>query len=215
MKIYTDKISALAHESSYPAHAGALRRGQVVVLSGNTVQPAQAEQTNAILGICLENLGTGHPAGAHVRVADSPSTVYICDAPQITASSGSTTTVGATALAAFADDAFNGGVLKFISAGASSTNTASPGDLFSISDYSATNKTFTFEETLSGAVKSGDKFQVFPPIGSSLGALNTSIDGIVLTTATSNFALRVVGWDTQAGKLLLMANTHIFGNKNV
>lgn len=214
MNIYTDKISALTHESSYAADSGALRRGQIVVLSKNTVRPAQAQQTDAILGVCLENLESGHPTGAHVRVADSPSTVYACDAPQITATSGSTSTVGATALASFADDAFNGGVLKFIHPGASSTNSALPGDVFPITDYSGTDKTFTFEGTLSGAVAAGDTYQVFPPIGSSLGALDTSRDAIVLTTATNNFVLRVVGWETQAGKLLLMANTHIFGSKN-
>ena len=215
MNIYTDKISALIHESAYPAADGtALHRGQVVVLSENAVRPAAVQQAEAILGVCLESLEASHPCGARVRVADSPSTIFICDAPQITVTSATTSSISATELAAFADDAFNSGVLKLVSTGPSSTNSGKPGTLYTISDYSATGKTFTLGSTLDTAAAAGDIYQIFPPIGASLGALNNTLDGIVLTAAANNFALRVVGWDTQAGKLLLMANVHIYGSKN-
>ena len=215
MNPYTDKTSALIHDSRYPAAEGvALHRGQVVILAENTVKPATAQQTGAILGICLDNLDAGHAADAMVCVADSPSTIFTCDAPEITVTSGTTSTVSDTTLATFTDDAFTGGALKFIRAAASGTNTTAPGTVYSVSDYTASNKTFTLGSTLSVAAASGDVYQVFPPIGASLGALNSTLDALILTTATSNFALRVVGWDTQAGKLLLMANVHLYGSKN-
>lgn len=214
MKIFTDKSSAVVHDSVYPADGTlSYMPGQVLVLSGGLAVPAQAGETGAVLGVCLSALEYGADGEAQVRAADSPTTVYACPAPEITATSGTTATVTAADIASFSNDDFNGGLLKLEGLGASSTNSGNVGDVYEVSDFDAGNKKFTIDDTLSGAVAEGDKFLVFPPVGTSFGVLDSNRKNIALTAATSGFAMRVVGWDVKNGNILVMANKHVYGTK--
>lgn len=217
MEIIKDKSAAIIPEGEYNVAASTiLRRGQVVVLTNGKVTAAGATQSDAILGVCLENhtgvasLLDPRANGTRVRVADGPTTVYACPAPIVTATGGSTTTVSATALAAFADDAFNSGKLKLVSRAASSTNSGKIGTVYGISDYAGTAKTFTLDTTLTGAVAAGDQYEVYPPMGASLGALDTNGEKLTLSTAASNFVLKVVGHDLVRGRIYLMAKLHVY-----
>ena len=219
MELIQDKSTAIIPEGEYDVASNTvLRRGQVVVLTDGKVTAADASQSGAILGICLEN-HTGEASyldpranGVRIRVADGPNTIFACPAPVITATGGSTTTVADTALATFADDAFNGGVLKLLARAASSTNSGAIGTVYGISDYTGTSKTFTLDETLAGAVAAGDQYEVYPPIGSSLGSLDTNRDRLTLGSAASDFALKVVGHDVPNGRIYLMAKIHIYAS---
>lgn len=217
MEIIKDKSAAIIPEGEYDVAASAvLRRGQVVVLTNGEVTAADAAQSGAILGVCLEN-HTGEASlldpradGTRVRVADGPATIYACPAPIVTATGGSTTTVVDTALAAFADDAFNTGKLKLVSRAASSTNGGAPGTVYGIADYAGSSKTFTLDQTLSGAVTAGDRYEVYPPVGASLGALDADGEKLTLNTAASDFVLKVVGHDVARGRIYLMAKLHVY-----
>lgn len=221
MKLISNKASFAIGEGEYEvASSTALKRGQVVKLSGGKVVSAATGETGAILGVCLENhkgsfdLLDPRANGTAVKVADSPSLVFASPAPEITATAGTTTTVSASALGSFADDAFNGGYARLKSKAANSTNGGTPGALYSVSDYDGTNKKLTLGVTLSGAVSVGDVYEVFPPIGACIGALDSGALKLALGSATSSFALRVVGWDTARGLVYLMADKHLYGNKN-
>lgn len=206
MKIFCEKGNQIINEKAYST-ASTLKRGQVVKLSGGSAAAASASETAQLLGICLENK-TGS-----VRVADGPALVFMCPAPEITVTTGSVTTVSASALGSFSDDAFNGGKLMLTYKASGSTNSGSIGDSYSVSDYDGTDKEFTLGTTLTGAPVAGDKYRVFPPIGSCLGALSSDSESLVLTTATANFSIRVVGWDLKNRAVYLMANSHVYGNK--
>lgn len=217
MEIIKDKSAAIIPEGEYDVAASAvLRRGQVVVLTNGKAAAAGASQSGAILGVCLEN-HTGEASlldpradGTRVRVADGPATIYACPAPVVIATGGSTTTVVDTALAAFADDAFNTGKLKLVSRAASSTNSGAPGTVYGISDYAGSSKTFTLDQTLAGAVTAGDRYEVYPPIGASLGALDADGEKLTLNTAASDFVLKVVGHDVARGRIYVMAKLHVY-----
>ena len=219
MEIIKDKTAAIIPEGEYDVAASAvLHRGQVVVLTNGKATAAGAEQSGAILGICLENhsgdasILDPRANGTRIRVADGPGTIFACPAPVVTATGGTVSTVAASAMATFADDAFNGGLLKLVSRTGASTNGGEPGDLYGISDYAGESKTFTLDTTLTGAVTSGDRYEVYPPVGSSLGALNTDRDKLTLETAASNFVLKVVGHDVAHGRIYLMAKLHVYAN---
>ncbi len=219
MELIKDKSAAIIPEGEYDvAGDTVLHRGQVVVLTDGKVTPASATQAGAILGICLEN-HTGRASlldpradGARVRVADGPATIFACPAPVVTATGGTVTTVSDTALAAFSDDAFNGGLLKLISRAASSTNGGVIGTVYGISDYTGSSKTFTLDTTLTGAVTAGDRYEVYPPVGSALGALHANRDCLTLETAATDFVLKIVGHDVEHGLIYLMAKLHVYAN---
>lgn len=93
-------------------------------------------------------------------------------------------------------------MLKLVVRAASSTNSGAIGTVYGISDYTGTSKTFTLDETLAGAVAAGDQYEVYPPIGSSLGSLDTNRDRLTLGSAASDFALKVVGHDVRTAEFI-------------
>lgn len=217
MEIVKDKTAVIIPEGEYDvATSTVLRRGQVVVLTDGKVTAASEDQSSAILGICLENhsgeasLLDPRANGTKIRVADGPSTIFACPAPVVTATGGSVSTVVAGALATFSDDTFNGGLLKLVARTSASTNSGALGDIYRISDYTGESKTFTLDSALTGAVTSDDQYEVYPPIGSALGALDTDKDRLTLETAASNFVFKVVGHDVTHGRLYLMAKLHVY-----
>ena len=199
----------------YPiAAATAVQRGQVVCLSGGLVTPAAPAQTGAILGIAAED----HPGTADVLqpradgtvllVYDNPGLIVECPAPEVTAVSGSATTVvasGACLSGALADGAFSGGLLKLKSKAAAGANTDPAGALKRVADYA--KATYTFTVPAAGTADAGDVYQVFPPVGFSALALDADLlRGIV--TSTGATAIRVVGADTERGMIRCMAALH-------
>ena len=202
----------------YPiATTTAIVEGTFVKLSaGLVVQPLVGE-TGAILGIAAENhsgvadMLNVRSNGTKIRVFDSPSLVHRTTAPQATATGGSTTTMAASALASFADDDFNGGVLKLISKVAASTNTDPIGTEYPITDFTASSKTFTFASA-GGAITAGDVFAIFPPVGFAKGNLDSAFGKYDLT-ATASLAIKTVGMDIKRNVVYTEATLHANGNK--
>lgn len=215
MKFY-QKLDGGAHVSAreYAVAADAvIGAGQAVKLSGGLVVSAAAAETGALLGVAAENhSGSADPLnpradGDTLLVVDDPSAVYQCAAPRVTVTGGTSTTLTASGIAAFADDDFNGGFVKLVSKAAGSTNTDVPGTERAITDFAASGKCFTL--AAGGTPCAGDVYEVFPPVGFAKGNLDASRAGIVLT-ATASLPLRVTGADTALDCVNVMIRKHAF-----
>jgi hypothetical protein len=131
------------------ATSTALKIGSLVKLSANKVVAASATETGDILGIAAEPHGTAdalnpRATGTKILVEDSPLAVFETEAPVITATGGSTTTIVSTDIdTAGTDDSFNSGYAKLIYKGASSANTDPLGTIYTILDYDASEDTRT------------------------------------------------------------------------
>ena len=201
----------------YPVEADeAIREGQVVQLSGGVVVPAVTAQTGAVLGIAAENhsgvLDGLNPRsnGTELLVYDNPGLIFECSAPEVTAESGSITTLVSSAgsLGTFTDDAFNGGVLQLAAKGAESGNDDTLGMLRPVTDYAASTYTFTIAS--GGAVGKGDVYRLYPPLGFAKGGLDAALARLVVSGSGAT-ALKVVGHDYERGMLRLMAASHSLG----
>lgn len=191
--------------------------GTAVQLSGGKVIAATASIATAVLGATAE-AHTGatdtfnvRNNGTKIKVYDSPTQVFETTAPQITATSGTTTTIVATGIASYADDDFNGGYAKLISKATGSTNTDSVGTVYEITDFTASSKTFTIP-TAGGAVTAGDVFAIFPPVGFAKGNLDSTFTKYDLS-ATATLAFKTVGRDIDKNKVNIEATLHSNSNK--
>lgn len=205
--------SAREYDIAYNAD---IKEGQLVKLSEGKVVTTAAAETGALLGVAAENhSGTADALdpradGTRIFVIDDPGAVYQCKAPEVTAASGSATTLVFTAGQYFAADDFNGGYVKLVSKADESANTDAIGKVRAITDFAvtaSTSGTFTIES--GGTPGAGDVYAVFPPVGFAKGNLNADRDGIVLS-ASASLPLRVIGSDVGAGKINVMVKKHAF-----
>ncbi len=200
---------------NYPiAEDTAIKMGQVVKLSVGKVTAAAAAETGAILGIAAED----HPGipdplnpranGTEIRVCDNPGLLFECHAPTVKASGGSATTLAAAVgeiASAISDDAFNGGMLVLVKKAVGSTNTDPLGVRIPISDYAKSGTTFT--KPGGGIPSAGDTYELYPPIGSAVGALDEAAENLVFRAAGAT-SIRVVGHDFARHMLRCMAALH-------
>lgn len=200
---------------NYPIAADtAIKMGQVVKLSGGKVVAAASAETGAILGIAGEN-HSGVPDAlnprsnaAEVLVCDNPGLLFECHAPAVKASGGSATTMAAASgeiASTIADDAFNGGVLLLVKKAAASANADPLGARIPITDYAKSGTTFT--KPSGGTPGVGDTYELYPPIGSAIGALDAASENLVFS-ATGATSVRVVGHDFARHMLRCMAALH-------
>lgn len=219
MKFY-QKLDGASHISAREydiAENTAIKEGQLVKLTDGLVTAAAAGETGAVLGIAAENHSGSADAldnranGKKIMVIDDRDVVMQCAAPQITAASGTATTIVASTLATFTDNDFKGGYVKLISKAAESTNTDAIGQMRRITGSTASSKTFTVES--GGAASAGDVYAVFPPVGFAKGNLAANGTGVVLT-ATANLPVKVIGRDEGFGLVNLMIGKHVFGSGN-
>ncbi len=213
-----DLTGQIAGGRDYPiAAATAIKEGSYVKLASGKVINVVAGETAAILGIAMEpHTGTAdtfnvRSNGTAIRVNDSPTLVTEFAAPQATATSGSTTTFAATALATFVDDDFKGGFLKIISKVSTSTNTDPVGTTYEITGSTAATKLFTFAAA-GGAITVGDVMEIFPPIGFAKGNFDATFSKYDLT-ATAAMPIKVSGMDMPRNLVLVEAALHLNGNK--
>ena len=207
-------ISAREYDIAYNAD---IKEGQLVKLSEGKVISAVAAETGALLGVAAEaHSGVADALdpranGTKILVIDDPAAVFQCKAPQVTAASGSATTLVFTAGQYFAADDFNGGYVKLVSKAADSTNTDKIGQVRAITDYAVTASTSgTFTLASGGTPNAGDVYEVFPPVGFAKGNLDTNRTGLVLS-ASANLPVRVIGADIGADKINVMIKKHAFG----
>lgn len=195
-----------------------IKVGSLVKLSANKVVAASTTEATDILGIAAEPHGTAdalnpRATGTKILVEDSPMAVFETEAPVITATGGSTTTIVSTDIdTGGTDDSFNGGYAKLIYKGASSANTDAIGTIYTITDYDASEDTLTIN-TAGGAVTAGDKFAIFPPRGFDDFSYTATLDGIVLSD-DGQAALKVVGYDFEKETVELFAKLHFYANEN-
>lgn len=196
----------------------AIEAGQVVKLSAGLVVAAAAAETGAILGVAAEDHSgvssdmNPRSNGAKILVYDCPTAVFSCPAPVITVTTGTSTTLADTGIAAFSDDDFNGGYVKLVGKASGSTNPDPIGKVRRITDYTGTGKVFTLDETLSAAITAGDTYELYPPIGFAKGNLDSGIVKLVVT-ATAALPIKVIGKYEDQCELLFMAALHELGNK--
>lgn len=217
---YDNSGSQVMAAKEYDIATGtAVTEGSFVKLSAGKVIACVVADTAAILGIAAENHSGSADAfniranGLKVKVYDSPSAAYETVAPRATATSGSTTTMAATGLAAFADSDFVGGYIKLVSKVAASTNTDPLGTVYPVTGSTAATKLFTFTKTAGGAVTAGDIFEIYPPVGFAKGNLDATFSKYDLT-ATASISVRTASVDTNKGTVTLEAVLHQHGNKN-
>ncbi|MBR6114616.1 MAG: hypothetical protein IKQ10_05460 [Oscillospiraceae bacterium] len=203
---------------NYPiAASAAISAGQVVKLSAGKVISAVAAETGAVLGIAAEN----HPGaadvlnpranGTEILVYDNPELIFECPVPVIeaAAANSSATAVAAKSgevAATTADDAFNGGVLVLKSKASGSTNTDPVGKRMDITDYAKTNLVFT--KASGGVANAGDRYEVYPPVGFTAGALDSSGFARLLVSATGATSVKVVGHDYDRHMIRCKAAKH-------
>ena len=206
---------------NYPiAAATEVSLGQVVKLSGAVVVTAAANETGAVLGIAGEN----HPGAAdalnprangdRILVYDNPELIFECPVPVVTASGGSATTLvpaSGEVAAAIADDAFNGGVLVLRSKAAASTNTDPVGKRITVSDYAKSGTVIT--KPSGGVPSAGDVYELYPPVGSAVGGLDSGRGKLVLSAAGAA-SVKVVGHDYDRSMIRCMAVKHVLGGTN-
>ena len=206
-------ISAREYDIAYNAD---IKEGSLVKLSEGKITAAGAAETGALLGVAAENHSGVADAlnpranGTKIMVIDDPEAVFQCKAPQVTAASGSATTLVFTAGQYFAADDFNGGYVKLVSKAAGSTNTDAIGTVRAITDYAVTASTSgTFTIASGGTPYAGDIYEVFPPVGFAKGNLDSGRQGIVLS-ASASISVRVIGADIDHDKVNVMIKKHAF-----
>ncbi len=187
------------------AKSTVVQDGVAVVISAGKVVKAGVTAT-ALLGISAEN-HTANGSQLDLRPRDkilvycSKEQIYEVSAPTITATSGSKTTIGDTAMdASGTDDVFIGGIVKAITG----TNKDSSKEI-----TDSTKQLFTVE-SFDAAVVAGDKFMIFPPIGFKSCQLSANADGLDFGDETASFPLVVVGRDIERGKVFVKVCNHTF-----
>ena len=201
----------------YPIESDtAIMAGSVVKLVGGLVVQAAAKETGAILGIAAET-HTGvedmldlRSNGEEILVYDNPELIFESGAPELTAASGTETTLVFSDVAdGVAAAAMVAGVVQLKSRVEGGGNEDVPGQCRKISAYA--EKTATVSE--GGAAAAGDVYYVYPAIGSIVGAMDEEANRLVLT-ASGQTKIRVVGHDPIRHKLRLMAVEHSLGVEN-
>ena len=201
------------------ATSTSVKRGQVVKLVDGQVEAQAANGTNQILGVAAEtHAGSAdgldpRANGTKIMVWDDPDQIFQCAAPVVSATGGSATTMTASTLAAFSNDDFNGGYIKLVAKATDSTNTDPIGKIDRITDYSynSTGTVSTFTKASGGTPASGDKYEIYPPIGFKKGNLDSTNRDKLVLTATASIPLKVVGRDTDKGLINMMAHLHVLG----
>lgn len=206
---------------NYPiAAATDIKAGAVVKLSAGLVVSAAAAETGAILGIAAEN----HPGvadalnsranGAEILVYDNPELIFECPVSVIAAASGSATTIvpaEGDVASTVADDGYNNSVLVLIGKAANSTNTDPVGTHIVVTDYTKSGTIIT--KASGGTPSEGDKYQMFPALGSKICGLDSGRSNLVVS-ATGATAIQVIGHDFERGMIRCMALKHALGGTN-
>ena len=191
----------------------AVTSGQVVTLREGKIVPAAAAETGAIAGIAGEDHSgqtdvlNPRSNGEEILVCDSPGLIFECRAPEITAASGTATSLTAgegEVASAIPDGAFKGGVLALRRKSAESGNTDVYGQRRAVTGYTAGG---SFALTEGGVPAQGDVYEVYPPIGSTVCALDETAEKLVVS-GSGAAAIRVVGHDFDRHMLRLMAALH-------
>lgn len=201
----------------------AVKYGAIVKLSAGLVVLGATTEATAICGVAAEAHAGAADAfnpranGDKILVYANPYQIFKADAPIVTATGGSTTTIVSTDIdSAGTDDSFNSGFARLTYKGANSTNTDPIGTIYKISDYDASEDTLTIAAA-GGAVTAGDKFAIFPPLGFDDFSYDATLTTISLAD-DGQAAMKVVGYiyddNKKPSALMLLPALHFFGNKN-
>lgn len=183
------------------ASATVIERGEKVMLSGGKI--VASDEDSAAIGISADphDGSSDGQKGTTIRVYCSPTAVIECiPACSIEADSGSTTNsfVDAT-LDDHADDAFNGGHLKVVSA----TNLVA-GKVVEITDFNGTTGALA---TAGGEVfAEGDTAILFPPVGSLVMGIDS--DGTNLDLKSAGTSVMITEVDLVEEKVYYVLYKH-------
>ena len=203
----------------YPIQAGtAIVAGTVVKLSAGFVVKADEKESGPILGIAAEtHSGMNDPLnirsdGKELLVYDNPELIFECAADEMVVSKGTATTMVLKKIAGdIKDDGLSAGKVQLKSRMDGSRNTDTRGVTRMITGYKAEGNVVTVEA--GGAAASGDVYWVYPPIGSSVGALDETASRYILS-ATGATAIKVVGHDLAHHRVRLKAVRHSLDTAN-
>ena len=209
---------------AYPIDkTAAIRRGQVVKLSGGRVVSAAAEETAPILGIAAESHSgeadvlNGRSNGGEIMVYDNPTLIFECPGPVFAASGGSAAAVTAAAadVSCATADAFRGGRLKLKKKAPLSGNGDRAGTVREVESFASSGGTATFTVASGGVAGSGDEYYLFPPLGAAgVMGLDGGTRAKMVLSAAGCTMIKVVGWDLERNMLHLMAVEHSLGVEN-
>lgn len=187
---------------SFPiASATVIERGEKVMLSGGKI--VASDEDSAAIGIAADphDGSSDGQTGTSIRVYCSPTAVIECrPACSIEADAASTTNsfVDLT-LADHADDAFNGGHLKVVSA----TNLVA-GKVVEITDFNGTTGALT---TAGGEVFAEDDTAIlFPPVGSLVMGIDS--DGTNLDLKSAGTSVMIIDVDLVDEKVYYLIYKH-------
>lgn len=178
------------------AAATAIEKGEIVKLSaGFVVAIGDADQDDPYLGVSCEahdGSTSGRQSGTVIKVYCSPTAVFKVKPPSVVADSGNTTTIVDASYGTIGNDEMNGGALKLVSLGTSSTLTLAPGKVVTVTDFATSSGTFT--GVFTGGTTVGDTYKLFPPVGAHSFDLNSDGTNFDFNT-TGGESLMIVGND--------------------
>lgn len=156
----------------------AFLKGDMVILTNGKVAKAAANAVN-VLGVMAESITAAqNPAASTTKgkVYTNPFNIYRCsfaDQVDSTATGGTTTTLVDTALAASADDYWNGALL-YIYEGPGA------GCIRTVKDYTGSSDTLTVEEPFTAAPTTASKYIILGAAAAASDAINVGSIGVDL-----------------------------------
>jgi hypothetical protein len=193
----------------------AIEKGEVVkIVAGKVVAIGDTDQDDPYLGVAAEphdGSTDGRQSGIVIKVYCSPTAVFKCKPGIVsTADSGSKTTWvdgELVAGAGFADDDFNGGYIKILTA----TNLKPK--VIEVTDFAVATGTCTVADQ-GVVVAADDTALLFPPVGSIGWDLNSDGTNVNLK-AKGGESLRIVQVDTTNEWVYFMFRLHQLGNSTL
>jgi len=204
-------------QEMYIATGTAIELGEVVLTTPGVGIAAVAgtDFDDPAVGIAAEahdGATAGRQVGTAIKVLTSPSAIFaIKPRVAITATGGSTTTFVDSNLLPATDDYFNDGYIEILTCAADSSLI---GRRVKISDYTGSGGTITLDETLSGALASGDTAYLCPgPLAVGAFGWDLDSDGTDIDWESSGGqALQIINVDPATFTVFCKLRLHQFGN---
>lgn len=195
-----------------------IAKGVYVTLNASTgyVEAIANSTTTAVIGVTASSHNAANAtlspweAATNVQVYTSPTAVFACTAPTLTAvATSNAVQINVTGtLGDYADNDLIGGYLELKTKDATNgTTTDAVGTKRLITD--SANSTKLINAAFTNGAATGDIFYCYPPIGLNFELASGTTMSIAVDTAGP---LRVAGWDFDRKEVFVVANIHQLGH---